>query len=63
MREIQTHPKQPRDEQGRVHDSDARIEADTPAADPPLPDHAGPEGRDRPPQGAPRRNSPWLGGG
>ena len=63
MREIQTNPKQPRDEQGRVHDSDARIETDTATADPSANEDDAADGRDRAPAGAPRRNSPWLGGG
>jgi hypothetical protein len=63
MREIQTNPKQPRDERGRVHDSNARIETDTAAPEPPATEEDAAEGRDRAPQGAPRRNSPWLGGG
>ncbi|MNC87271.1 hypothetical protein D3C83_29850 [compost metagenome] len=63
MRETQTHPKQPRDEQGRVHDGDARIETGTAAGEPRPDDEAPAEGRDRPPHGAPRGNSPWLGGG
>lgn len=63
MREIQTNPKQPRDEQGRVHDSSARIETDTAAPESPARGDAAAEGRDRAPAGTPRRNSPWLGGG
>jgi len=63
MREIQTEPKQPRDEDGNVHPSHDRTGGDlVPAGTPPADsDHV--EGRDRPPAGADRRNSPWLGGG
>lgn len=63
MREKQTSPKQPRDEDGRVHDSDARIESDPAAAEPPAVPDTPVAGRDRAPEGVPRRNSPWLGGG
>lgn len=63
MREIQTGTRQPRDEQGEVHHSQSRIEKVAPEEPPPPKDGDAADGRDRPPEGAPRRNSPWLGGG
>ena len=61
MRETQTTPKQPRDEQGNARGNDR-----VPAADPgqtETDDAHRIEGRDRPPAGRNRGPSPWLGGG
>ena len=63
MREIQTEPKQPRDEDGSVHPHHDRTGGDAAPREPAPGDKDQVEGRDRPPAGSGRRNSPWLGGG
>ena len=63
MREIQTEPKQPRDEDGRVHPHHDRTGGDLAPTDAPPIEPERVDGRDRPPAGARRPNSPWLGGG
>jgi hypothetical protein len=63
MREIQTNPKQPRDDDGQAHaENDRRRDHVQPEAGP-QDESDGAEGRDRPPAGSHRPNSPWLGGG
>ena len=63
MREIQTDPKQPRDEDGTVHPGHDRTGGDLVPAETTRVDSDRVEGRDRPPDRTDRRNSPWLGGG
>jgi hypothetical protein len=61
MREQQTNPKQPRDEDGRARGTDDR---QPPPQEPAQQDDRDrTEGRDRPPSGRSRGQSPWLGGG
>jgi hypothetical protein len=64
MREQQTDPKQPRDEEGRArgveHLRSPREGTKEQVQDD---DRDRAEGRDRPPSGRDRGRSPWLGGG
>ena len=61
MREQQTNPRQPRDEEGRARGTDERQPPQHEQAR--EDDREGAEGRDRPPAGRSRGQSPWLGGG
>jgi hypothetical protein len=61
MREQQTNPRQPRDEEGRVRGTDDRQTPQQEQAR--QDDRENAEGRDRPPSGRNRGPSPWLGGG
>ena len=61
MREKQTNPRQPRDEEGQARGTDG--EQSTPRDPAEQDDRDRIDGRDRPPSGSHRGPSPWLGGG
>jgi hypothetical protein len=61
MRETQTTPKQPRDEDGNVPEEARARPAEH--EQPEVNDADRIDGRDRPPAGSDRGPSPWLGGG